>query len=158
MPYLGAAIVAAITASFLVTTSPFLTFILALGALSVVSAAHKPDLLASMLIIFALPLMRPNIMGEKYSIYAFGLSIIGALIAAIHDGRQAQLSRPFLTVFMLTILMYLWTGISQALAGTYLTLTGWGKVHSYAGLESSLPDSAPRSGSVHYSLDGHLYS
>jgi hypothetical protein len=104
-------------ASFVVVVSP-LAVLAVLGAVVfVVVALLKPNFLAPALVLVALPLMRPNTLGERYSVYALGLCGLAALVVLIGNPARFKISRPFLVVFAMVVLMYLWAGEAQSFSG-----------------------------------------
>jgi hypothetical protein len=69
--------------------------------------------------------MRPNTLGERYSIWALGLCVAAALAAFLGDRGRFKVSRPFLIVFGLVVALYLWMAESQTLAAQVPTGSLW---------------------------------
>lgn len=109
---------AVVIASFAAVHWPLAVPVTLGAALFVVIAARKPNILAPALVLVALPLMRPNTLGERYSIWALALCGLAALVAFMADGAKFRASRDFLIVSALVVAMYLWMAASQLLANT----------------------------------------
>lgn len=90
-------------------------------------AALKPNFIAPALVLVALPLMRPNTLGEhnQVSLYALGLCVVAALVALMADRTRFKMPRPFVIVTVMVVLMYLWMAEATTLGGSSPTGSLW---------------------------------
>lgn len=81
-------------------------------------AIKKPHAVSAVMVIAAIPMMRPNALGELYSPYALLLCVCAGFIALIADRGCLGMLRSYWVVTLMTALSYLWMLIITSIAGT----------------------------------------
>jgi hypothetical protein len=73
-----------------------------------VVAAKKPQAIASLLVVAAIPFMRPNLFGEQVALVGTGLCVAGALVALAADKGHTRIPKQYVVIIMGVLAMSTW--------------------------------------------------
>jgi len=114
--YVASAVVvaAAVVGTLLVPLAIVVVFgVVAFTAL----AAWKPKVVSPLLLVIAIPLMRPNVLSEQFALVATALVVLAAVVAFADDRGRATIPRPLVIVTLITLGMSVWLLVVSSMFG-----------------------------------------